>query len=294
MCGSIRFARSRAPVVRHVCVACVVCACVLLSVPAARVAAAIVDARWATPVSGDWTDPAQWSTNPFYPNNGNPAESVYQVRLDVPGPDYTVTLSAPVEVGSTLISSPAATLEQSGGTFNVGSLSLGALGGAADYRMTGGSLTVNELSVGYNSLGSENTSAGSFEQLSGQVDVTGAVRVGIGPSFRPATGTLIVSGPGTRYNAVSTSLLQAHRIGDSAGGTGVALFTNFASVTLGRAEIGISGGMGTTTVDAGAKVAINELYVGQSGTGTIYLRASKDTRLNYEVDASTSSRSRCP
>jgi len=47
----------------------------------ARAAAAEVTADWVGPSQGIWHDPANWSTQPDYPNNGTPAGTSYDVRL---------------------------------------------------------------------------------------------------------------------------------------------------------------------------------------------------------------------
>lgn len=47
----------------------------------ASIAETIV-AHWISPSSGLWTDPASWSTNPVFPNNGTPPDSTYHVVLD--------------------------------------------------------------------------------------------------------------------------------------------------------------------------------------------------------------------
>jgi hypothetical protein len=236
----------------------------LLLACGAHALAGNVDARWLAPVSGDWTDPPRWSSSPFYPDNGNPAESVYHVLLDVPGPDYTVTLNAPVpvDVGSTLISSPVATLAHAGGTFNVGSLAVGQ-GGVGRHRMTGGTLNVNNLTIGAATLAG--TGSGTFEQFGGRVfNVDQETFIGVG------TGTLLVSGNQSQYTVVppGSSSPQIHYIGLGTMSRGIAHFANNASVTLARADVGVAAGAGTILIDSFARVFINSLYLGWSNTGT--------------------------
>ena len=103
--------------------------------------------HWVAPVSGDWTDPTRWSTNPFYPENGNPAEIVYDTFIDAPGPDYTVTLDDDVEVNRVVIRSPAALMNQPGHTLDLFFLGLGDVG-AGRYRMSDGTLNLIALAVG--------------------------------------------------------------------------------------------------------------------------------------------------
>ena len=42
-------------------------------------------AIWTNPVDGSWTDPTRWSTNPFFPNNGNPAGVTYAANISASG-----------------------------------------------------------------------------------------------------------------------------------------------------------------------------------------------------------------
>lgn len=76
---------------------------------------------WLNPVNGDWTDPANWSTNPNYPNNGFPTTAdTYNAIISALGAPYTVTASAApgsITVESLVVGSPAATVNLTGGTF---------------------------------------------------------------------------------------------------------------------------------------------------------------------------------
>src|SRR5262245_58084967 len=55
-------------------------------------------AFWSGTTNGSWTDPLRWSTNPFFPNNGQPtAATTYAANIMTSG-TYTVTLNAPVTV----------------------------------------------------------------------------------------------------------------------------------------------------------------------------------------------------
>src|SRR5262245_20429766 len=51
-----------------------------------------------TGVSGNWTNPALWSTNPNYPNNGNPPGATYAVRFVTQG--GTLNVDTPITVQS--------------------------------------------------------------------------------------------------------------------------------------------------------------------------------------------------
>ena len=56
-------------------------------------AVAATPAHWISTSSGSWSDAANWSTNPFFPNNGNPAGSTYDVTLPSLPSQYTVSLA---------------------------------------------------------------------------------------------------------------------------------------------------------------------------------------------------------
>lgn len=72
-----------------------VAAVVLLALTAT--AQAQVTSTW-NGTSGDWTNPALWSTNPFYPNNGNPPGTTYAVNMG--SGTGTLTMNVPITVQS--------------------------------------------------------------------------------------------------------------------------------------------------------------------------------------------------
>lgn len=89
----------------------------------AQTANAQITATWLNAASGDWYDPANWSTNPNVPNNGQPnLADEYNVMISPIGGNYVVNLS--VFNGSTTIDSlslttPNATLLQQNHTLTV-------------------------------------------------------------------------------------------------------------------------------------------------------------------------------
>jgi hypothetical protein len=246
-------------------------AAVTFAVPA-PVEAGTLESRWVAPVSGDWTDPSRWNTNPFYPDNGNPAEFEYNAVIDVPGPDYTVTLNGNIDLNSVVVRSADAVLHQTGGVFNTFSLGVGD-SGAGHYRMSDGTLNVSNLAVGGSNW--PTIGEGLFEVVRGQVNNADTeTYVGVG------TGTLVVNGPFARYETVPSSATSGsgwHFIGWGSLGTGVARFQNRASVTLGGAQIGANESVGSMLVESGAKVFVSRLDVARSsassiaGAGTVIL-----------------------
>ena len=87
----------RISVRKNVLVSCA--AACIAALPAAMACASTtyttVTANW-TGTSGDWTNAADWSTNPAYPNNGTPSNTVYNVDIN----SGSVTLSGSINVDS--------------------------------------------------------------------------------------------------------------------------------------------------------------------------------------------------
>jgi hypothetical protein len=116
-------------------------------------------ASWAV-TSGNWSNPANWASNPYYPNDGNPAGSLYDVllqggtaTLDVSPTIEKLTLSAGTITGSNTLTVAGqlqwfnGTLSNSS-TFADGGLSM-PLGIA---YLSGGSLTTaasTTVSIGF-------------------------------------------------------------------------------------------------------------------------------------------------
>jgi hypothetical protein len=76
------------------------------------VMAATAISQWLSPTSGNWTTASNWSTNPFYPDNGQPnAGDQYQVLIDKTGAPYTVSLTPKPTVSSVTINSSDAHLQ---------------------------------------------------------------------------------------------------------------------------------------------------------------------------------------
>src|SRR5688572_21122447 len=166
---------------------------------------------WLLPVNGDWTDPTRWSTNPFYPNNGNPVASNYIAVLNAAGAPYTVAVNGgdQITVGTLNVTSPQATLAMNGGTFQTntrftvggtihhtggqfnlttGLLNVADLHGNAVYNHSGGTLNFGQYfevgvlvndTANYNLSGSGHVSGGTLlvaaNFASGTMTQTGGV-----------------------------------------------------------------------------------------------------------------------
>ena len=93
---------------------------------AAQTCAAATTSNWLSPSGTAWTDPSNWSTSPYYPANGNPADVTYDAVIGVP---YTVTLDASAMPQATLAVdsvtlNSSATLSLTRGTLQAGRLNL--------------------------------------------------------------------------------------------------------------------------------------------------------------------------
>ena len=68
----------------------------ILCSPGPRLAAQPITASW-TGANGNWTNPALWSSNPNYPNNGTPPGATYNAVVSGPAGN-TVAVDAPITV----------------------------------------------------------------------------------------------------------------------------------------------------------------------------------------------------
>lgn len=64
---------------------------------AAGTASGQTPASWLAATSGNWTDASRWSTDPFFPNNGNNGVD-YDATVGVTGAAYDVTLDANITI----------------------------------------------------------------------------------------------------------------------------------------------------------------------------------------------------
>src|SRR5688572_33188446 len=80
---------------------------------------AATTAQWLTPMGGNWTDPAKWSTNPNYPNNGSPTGATYHAVVGATGGAYTVVLNSSVALDALTIQSADATIAHADGLLNL-------------------------------------------------------------------------------------------------------------------------------------------------------------------------------
>jgi len=154
-------------------------ACLLFAY-AETAAGQVITSTWSG-TSGNWTNPALWSTNPNYPNNGNPPGTTYNAVINGSG---TITLDASI------------TIEQL--AFQGGQIFAPFGGGSkpltmnANMSWSGGTLIGQDLTVNANGgaalTGSDDLLSGTLN-LRGNSTVTGLVSMG-GQLVNDIAGTL--------------------------------------------------------------------------------------------------------
>ncbi|NRA56638.1 MAG: hypothetical protein HRU13_00760 [Phycisphaerales bacterium] len=71
----------------------------------------VIESRWITAVSGDWTDAARWSTPEFPTARG---QDEYRAIIDVVGSPYTISLSTDIDLSELVYTSADATIDGAG------------------------------------------------------------------------------------------------------------------------------------------------------------------------------------
>jgi len=159
-------------------------------------------ATWVNPVSGNWTDSTKWSTKPFFPDNGNPSGTTYNVVFNNPSGSYSVNTSFQpnsVTVNDFLLSANASitleTLSANSLELQSGSLTVNQLidTGSAPFAISGGSLIFNGLGALNASPALTRTGGGVF--LGGTVNATGStLDLTNTPAGQPAVFGVVHSG----------------------------------------------------------------------------------------------------
>jgi hypothetical protein len=97
---------------------------------------------WLSETTDSWTNAARWSSNPNYPNNV--AGTTYNAVIGAAGGTaYQVNLASDITLNSLTVSSADATLNQTDGTFQGGTVNLNAGG----YILNGGTLANTTLNL---------------------------------------------------------------------------------------------------------------------------------------------------
>lgn len=93
-----------------------------------------IESHWTNVSGGNWTEGANWSTSPDFPNNNG---TLYHAFIDLVGPAYTVGLGDNVAVSAFTLNSASATVAQGAGVFRVlGNANLAA----GTFRLDGGTI----------------------------------------------------------------------------------------------------------------------------------------------------------
>lgn len=190
-------------------------------------------ATWLLPTSGDWTDPTMWSTNPYYPTNGNPSGATYDAVIDATGtgPAYTIQANAPITVTGLTINSALATVDfqqlLTAGTINVDA-------GTLAFNSTSGATISSLINSGSVSITGGSSTIGSMSN-SGSFTVSGAT-VNLGDFTTTAPVSFVNSTVILNNGSFDPSLIQ--RTGGTLGTSGT--FHNLGTInldTLGPLEV---------------------------------------------------------
>jgi hypothetical protein len=164
---------------------------VLLSFAFSWACMAQTTAFWVDPVSGDWTDPTRWSTNPVFPDNTG--AGTFDAVIDQTGAPYTITNTADIDLHQLRLDSSDATLSLPAGTLTT------------DLQLTAGRIAVS----GGQLLGGGTLSGGRIDVAAGLATVWGVVD---GPMQFIQTGgesrALVSASAGTFYVSGGTLVLQ--------------------------------------------------------------------------------------
>jgi hypothetical protein len=173
---------------------------------ASRPADADVTATWTGTMAGQWTDPTNWSTNPYYPNNGNPAGVNYDVSISTASL-HAAQLGLPVTIDNLTLNGSLETsqdLTASTVTFDVGWMMLNSPlitqtlnidpSGQSDCEIQGeiDGATINANSYGTESL---NLQGAVFANATLNTDIyLGSEKLGVGGGSVAFAGTLNANG----------------------------------------------------------------------------------------------------
>jgi hypothetical protein len=216
-------------------------ACALLVASSAGLvcpfAQAQTQANWLQPSDGSWTDPSQWSTDPFFPNNGSPPGTTYDVLVDATGSPYTISSSGSITIDSLRLHAPGATVQHSGGPFTIAA----------------GSLSIGPQSTFVTQSGGTLTTSADVIIAGGQLQSFSNFNLPSGTAFNVTDG-----GSARITNAVFTDAMLSAR--------------NAASIDFNAAILGGSGGATALGEGPATQMLINVAHVGDAGVGTMTLR----------------------
>jgi hypothetical protein len=236
----------------------------------------VVDAHWLAPVSGLWSDASQWSSNPFAPNNDNPAGTSYNAYIDATGAAYFVSLSSAVSVNSLTVNSATATLGQSG-ALTVGDFELTA----GQYNLSSATLSGGTLNI--QSAGHMSVSSGTLDgiAINGGFSADGICSIMNGASF---TGDAVLSTSGFMRFA-SGSTMPSGAIVFPATGSDSVFATGSAnpSMTIGAGATirGVTGRIGDrNSGNPGVDTIVNQGLISANGSSSSGIIVNPDVLTN--------------
>jgi hypothetical protein len=158
----------------------VVCAGSVLAFGSRPTAAQTV-VGWLAPVSGSWTNGANWSGGTA-PNNGIPGGATYNAFIDAVGANYTVTLNTPTTVVSSLTINSANAFLSLGGSSVFRAINGVSVGPGIFAVGTGLPNTVEIANTAFSGsgtlfMGSAVLLTGVTLNVNSQINATGSVRV---------------------------------------------------------------------------------------------------------------------
>ena len=214
-------------------------------------AVADTTAEWLN-TSGDvWTNPADWSTNPNYPNNGTPGGTNYQALFDLAGSGpYTVTLNSNIAVDGLTLSTANATLNQTLGTLTIGAATISS----GTYSLNGGT-----LSGGAGGATVALSGGGQFQLYSGTLDnltFSGGNLNFFGNGTTPVTVTngLNLSGNTLSFQGTSRTI---HFDGPGQTIDQLTIDNSTAGATLGTISVGYTNSSSAVTLTMGSGASIH-------------------------------------
>lgn len=197
---------------------------------------------WINPAGGAWTDGANWSTAPDFPNNNGP--NTYNATIDLAGNAYTVTLVSDVSLNGFGLASAAATLRHSAGILHVlesANLSSGL------FRLDGGTLSGGTWNVAPNTFEVTSSLSNRLENVA----FNGELKLGLAESRLTIAnglalnGTLRLLGGNARVTFEGTQALNGATLlfDSSAIGSKAFSIATGGALTLGPSTIA-EGGLG--------------------------------------------------
>jgi hypothetical protein len=139
-----------------------------------QVSGADTSATWTSETSDDWTSAIEWSTNPNYPNNGTPAGASYQALINaIGGTPYTILLDSNIDLNALTLDSADATLSQTSGDLEAGTINLDA----GSYQLEGGSIASSTINLNGGSLNVQTGMLSDVTVTGGDLQVGGVLRV---------------------------------------------------------------------------------------------------------------------